>query len=600
MSSIWNLSVALLLLAPIAVQATAIAQSANPGGLESSNRVAGNTLIAMSPEVRSMCEQAEQLINSRRFSDAERLLTQAVSLDPSCAEVHGYLGMAYQNSQNTKQAIAEYQMALRLGPQMSFLNVNLGNCYLNAGQPDQAVPYFQRYLQANPNAPDAAQVRMAIQQAGSKRGQQDLRALVEQGQALLNQHRDNEARQAFEKVVSTNPNWAPGHFFLGYALAQSGEHQQAIAQFQNALQLDPKMNEAVMNIASNYQSLGDCNSAISWYERYLQQDPGSPKAGDIRNRINGLRQQASKQNQQPRQQFTPAANPNQAGAGISGSAGYDSKNSNQAISADSDPYAGLLPAGASLSASTPDSSPGQSGPSSPGQSAPNLFGQPEQNGLGQAATKTFAAPAQPMATQSPAGQPADDYLESAVSGGKYFRWPADKMPIRVYIYPGSGAPGYRDSFARALADSFSIWQKGSESRISFWMVQDPAQADITCDWTGDPAVIQNAGGGGEGGSTKLSGQADPDGINVRIVRAKITILTKPRSAAPMSDDDIKKVCLHEVGHALGLNGHSNNNHDVMFFSESPSVWPALTKRDRATVNRLYSNYPRSVETSPVN
>ncbi len=595
MSSFWRLSVALLL-ALIAQQTTAITQAAEPAEYESNNRVAGKTLIAMSSEVRSMCEQAEQLINSRRFGDAERLLRQAASLDPSCAEVHGYLGMAYQNSQDTKQAIAEYQMALRLGPQMSFLNVNLGNCYLNAGQPDQAVPYFQRYLQENPNAPDAAQVRMAIQQAGSRRGQQDLRALVEQGQALLNQHRSNEARQAFEKAVSANPDWAPGHFFLGYALAQSGEHQQAIAQFQNALQLDPKMSEAVMNIASNYQSLGDCNSAITWYERFLQQNPGSPKAGDIRNRINGLRQQASKQSQQTRQQFTPAAIPNQRDSGIGGSASSNSSNNSQALSADSDPYAGLLPPGASLSASTPDNSPGQAGPNSTGQSAPNLFGQNERN---QTTTNSPAASTRPMATQSRAGQTVDDYLESAVSDGKYFRWSADKMPIRVYIYPGAGASGYRDSFARALADSFSIWQRGSESRLSFWIVQDPAQADITCDWTGDPAVIQNAGGGGEGGTTKLSGQADPDGSNVKIVRARITILTKPSSAAPMSDDDMKKVCLHEIGHALGLNGHSNNNHDIMFYSESPSVWPSLTKRDKATINRLYSGYPQTIETSPV-
>ncbi|MBZ0185329.1 MAG: matrixin family metalloprotease, partial [Candidatus Obscuribacterales bacterium] len=58
----------------------------------------------------------------------------------------------------------------------------------------------------------------------------------------------------------------------------------------------------------------------------------------------------------------------------------------------------------------------------------------------------------------------------------------------------------------------------------------------------------------------------------------------------LSDDDMKKVCLHEVGHALGINGHSSDNHDIMFFSESPSVWPALTKRDKLTIRLLYQGY----------
>src|SRR5271170_4180374 len=97
-------------------------------------------VLAMSDDVRRMCEQSEQLINARRFNDAIRLLQQAGGIDPNCAEVHGYLGMAYQNSGSTSQAITEYEQALRINPQMSFLNVNLGNCLLNLNQPDRAVP----------------------------------------------------------------------------------------------------------------------------------------------------------------------------------------------------------------------------------------------------------------------------------------------------------------------------------------------------------------------------------------------------------------------------------------------------------------------------
>jgi len=443
----------------------------------------------MSDEVRGMCQQAEQLINSRKTNEAVKLLHRAESLDPTCGEVHGYLGMASQNSGDTKQAVAEYTKALQLNPQMSFINVNLGTCYLNLSQPDQAVPYFERYLQENPNAQDAAQVRQYIQQAGSRRGQSgqsgqnNLRGIVEQGQAFLNQRRFSEAQSAFEQAIAQQPNFPPAHFYLGYALAQSGQPQRAVSEFQRALQLDPSLKEAVLNIGSNYQSLGDSRNAIAWYERYLHENPGSPKTGDLRQRISGLQQQMRQHPQM-------------------------------------------------------DAS-------------------------------------------------ANDYLPDAASGGRFYRWTT--MPIRVCIVSGANARGYQDYYYKALTDAFGAWALGSQNRISLVPVTYPAPCDIFCDWTDDPNKMVGGDRAVEGGATHLSAQPMPNGDG-GITGATLTILTN-RGGTPLTFEDMKKVCLHEVGHALGINGHSSNNQDVMFFSESPTVLPQLTIRDQATICRLYGNYP---------
>ena len=475
---------AVLVLAAISWAATFPSSSAGSHG-----RV---KLLAMTDEVRGMCTQSEQLINAQRFADAIKLLQRAGSIDPSCAEVHGYLGLAYQNSGNPRHAIEEYQEALKLGAQqMSFINVNIGNCFLNLDQPQQAVPYFQQYLRENPGAPDAAQVQQSIQNAGGRKNQLDLRSVVEQGQSLLNSHRFSEAQSAFQQAITMQPNFAPAHFYLGYALAQSGSPQPAIAEFQAALQLDPAMKEAIINIASNYQTTGDINSAISWYERYLQENPGSPKCGEIRNRITGLRQQAKS-----------------------------------------------MPAGAS------------------------------------------ASPA------------ASDYLANVTAGGKYFRWPPERMPIRVFIAQGDPASGFRNSFGQDLSNALDAWSQATEMRVGFALVTDPTQADIYCDWTSDPNRVEQSGKAVEGGLTKLTAQQTNSGPDVQITRARMTILTTGGGGVPRSDDEMKKVCLHEIGHAIGLNGHSSNNQDIMFFTETPSGWPVLSARDKSTICRLYANYPQ--------
>lgn len=450
------------------------------GGISSSS---GGTAWAISNQLREMCQQAEQLLNSGKFKEAMNILNKANSIDPNCAEVHGYLGMAHQNSGSPMQAIPEYQKALQLSPSMSFINVNLGTCLMNANRLQEAVPYFQKYLQENPNAPDAGRVRGYLQQVGTRGNQQNLRGLVEQGQMMLQQQRPNEARALFEQAVAAQPDFAPAHFFLGYSLGQTGQHQQAIAHFQQALRLDPNMKEASMNIASNYQSLGDIPNAITWYDTYLKQNPPAAKAAEVRQRVDGLRRQASQAQ-------------------------------------------------------------GSGGPSS-----------------------------------------QLDYLGQVASGGKYFRW--RHAPIAVCIAPGAGVPGYQESFRQQLMDAFTMWQQATNGGLTFTLVQNPSQANIYCDWTGDPRKIMEAGRAVEGGLTKLSGTPEADG-NVAISNVRMTLLTN-RGGAPLNDMAMKRVCLHEVGHALGLSGHSSVNSDIMFYSETIGGAPVLSQRDIATIHRLYGS-----------
>lgn len=175
---------------------------------------------------------------------------------------------------------------------------------------------------------------------------------------------------------------------------------------------------------------------------------------------------------------------------------------------------------------------------------------------------------------------SDYYAEATMTG--VHRWPAALMPIKIYLKPGTGVPFYKVQYNDILKRSFTDWAAASGGKVQLTFVETPADANILCSWTSDPAQLANAA---ESGETQLA-------LNSKgIVRATIVFLTVPLVAAlPLTDNRLRVTCLHEVGHALGLTGHTRNPEDIMFFSSRISDDPRdLSQRDKNTLVRLYSD-----------
>jgi predicted Zn-dependent protease len=85
-------------------------------------------------------------------------------------------------------------------------------------------------------------------------------------------------------------------------------------------------------------------------------------------------------------------------------------------------------------------------------------------------------------------------------------------------------------------------------------------------------------------------RADPN--NCLVQAAEIYILTINRlNGEVLSDPAMKAVCLHELGHALGISGHSPYSNDIMYPTLNfDQVLTNLTERDTATIKRLYQGY----------
>jgi predicted Zn-dependent protease len=66
------------------------------------------------------------------------------------------------------------------------------------------------------------------------------------------------------------------------------------------------------------------------------------------------------------------------------------------------------------------------------------------------------------------------------------------------------------------------------------------------------------------------------------------LLTQWSKNLPISDVLVGKLVLHEIGHTLGIVGHSDNRDDIMFYSIDVSPREGrVSERDVKTLSELY-------------
>jgi hypothetical protein len=170
------------------------------------------------------------------------------------------------------------------------------------------------------------------------------------------------------------------------------------------------------------------------------------------------------------------------------------------------------------------------------------------------------------------------------------------------VKPAPKVFGYRTSFPALLVESLKTWCAASGEKISYELVNDPDKADICVSWTRDALPADSAHPYTHpAGVTFVHGFATADGDTASelIGSADIHLLTVDAflTDRPVNEGALASTCMHEVGHALGLVGHSTCISDVMYFRASVKQSGQPTKRDRATIAKLYESYP-VVATTP--
>jgi tetratricopeptide (TPR) repeat protein len=231
--------------------------------------------------------------------EADALFRRAVTLDPGCAPARVGLGRVAESRGDYAAAVEQFEQALAHQPEATSLHYNLAMIYRRLGDLERAEEHLALKGEGRARVADAALLDVY-------RGFDSVRVLIEQGRAAASAGRYRQAATDLLEAVRRNPEQPTAHLVLGAVMDALGrldearEHYQkaidlennprayyglglvqargdvdedAARSFARAVELDPSLKQARIELAKTYERLGRTEAALTAYAELLRSDP---------------------------------------------------------------------------------------------------------------------------------------------------------------------------------------------------------------------------------------------------------------------------------------------------------------------------------------
>lgn len=194
------------------------------------------------------------------YAAAEAGYRKAADLAPQNFDAQYYNGLMLHLMDRVTDAIGAYLRALAVRPDDFQANLNISAAYYQLGENAQALAFGERAVRLNPRSGPAhvnlaailsdngnhADAVVSYQQAAEYM-ELTPKLLLGYAESLKALDRYTEMRGTLEQLVRTTPS-APAHERLGYALFKLEQYDQALANFQAALNADPNYFPALNGV----------------------------------------------------------------------------------------------------------------------------------------------------------------------------------------------------------------------------------------------------------------------------------------------------------------------------------------------------------------
>jgi tetratricopeptide (TPR) repeat protein len=237
---------------------------------------AGPSAAAQSVQERLKPIATALLNGTARFDETARQLKEILAADPSSAEAHMLLGVAYRGMATPEmmgEAVAEFRQSLSLNPKLVPARLYLAHCYLDLGRPVRAKEELEAALAQVPAQPQI-QALLGETERQLKNPKRAIELLQETlkaddspqtryylSLAMFDADRPMEALAELQQVVAAKPQVVEPYLSLGVVYLEGGKVDEAIDTLNQGTKLDPGKPELRIQLARAYRSKGQLTRA---------------------------------------------------------------------------------------------------------------------------------------------------------------------------------------------------------------------------------------------------------------------------------------------------------------------------------------------------
>jgi tetratricopeptide (TPR) repeat protein len=198
------------------------------------------------------------LLRKGNRSRAVKELQIAIQQKPDSVAAHFALGSLWQADRKLEEAEQEFNAVLTIDPHFVPASLSLGQVLMAQGKPAAAIVCLEKALGLSPQ-PDQAETLQVARTV----------AYVQNGEA-------DKAVDLLKDFVAAHADSADAHLNLGLLYAQRDQptdRDAAVAEYREALQLDPNLDAARISLGKGLLSLKQYSASVSVLEEYARRKP---------------------------------------------------------------------------------------------------------------------------------------------------------------------------------------------------------------------------------------------------------------------------------------------------------------------------------------
>lgn len=228
------------------------------------------SVLSMDPTNRPADKRlARVLLDQGKLQESLRAYDALLAAEPADPEIRAGIGKVHAALGNTEEAVAHLARAVAIVPNYGEAQYALALAYRDLGDEKKAAEHLQRYEEDKLGAPIGADPLMAAVDDLNRGPQQYLNASLEAQKA----GRISEAIGYNLQALELEPNLHQAHINLQVLYAFVGDSQSAKNHYQKALALNPNSVLVHYNYGRLCYDEGNYNEAKASFQRALEINP---------------------------------------------------------------------------------------------------------------------------------------------------------------------------------------------------------------------------------------------------------------------------------------------------------------------------------------